>query len=588
MKSKMVLSITTALLCGFVGCGGGNSGSGTPSSENNTKTGSVGDGYIEGAYVCHDSDLDMSCLDETYATTASDGSFFLSNHDISQDLLVQIPVGAVDNGPFVDGSTMPRPFTAQTWYYYPAGLTTTNNEPIFIGPLSTMVFAQQENMPGLSVEDAVVIVGTTLGLTSTQVVDNYLEDNQTVGSYTHLVAEIVGSSISNSANDDTNYTNEIQVVVNDLENVVNTAQESNATSNTINYTPVNTNNSISNLIYTPVSDICADLTNNEYYAFEDWDSNQGGGYIEKRELKNIFIDQNDKLQIKTEVYNSGWSIDTAHSTFETNYLSNVDEIIINMAQVNSSSYTKPMYDLPLPADKISCNGSSAIFNANGFKYKLIATQSDINGLQGTSLPLGSTVGSIINPVTFGSGDKIYKILAIIQDDVYGINKNNLSPNPSDYIVYDEATLAPMSNSANISSMVQLTDTDFIVNFIDTNNYTKLELVTTASSQNNGIVNVVKVENSITTSTVTKTYHVETHNSHPFFVVENYKGMGFDLFLGKIDTVDGSSFVYGSVVRAGLSFYFTQGGMQGGDILDDILLNQSAKNRILSTQSITHP
>ena len=580
MKIKYSLMIASMLLV-FGGCGGD---SGTPSSESDTKTGFVGDGYIEGAYVCHDSNSNMSCLDETYATTLADGSFTLSNFDSTKELLAQIPVGSIDHGPFADGSTSSRTISTEVLYYYPANGSNANDK-VFISPISALISAQMKAMPALSLSDAKNIISSNIGVSnSLEILDNYLEKNSTQSNTIHQIAEVIHSSIeSSSAQQTSTYANTIDYILGELNDISAeildaNSSDFNASNHIVIATPKAGNNTP--LIYTPVADICADLTNKEYFAFEDWDSNQGGGYIEKRELKNIFIDQNDILQIKNEVYNSGWSINTQQTTFEQNYLNNIDETIINMAQVNSTNYTKPMHDVPLPAQKISCSGSSAIFNANGFKYKLIASQADINGITGTNLPYGSTIGSIINPITFDPGDKIYKILAIIQDDIYGVDNNE--------IVHNDATFTPMNNSANISSMVQSTNTSFLVEFQDSNNYTKLKLVTTASSQNNGVVNVIRVENSNITSSTTKTYHVEVHNSHPFFVVENYKGVGFDLFLGKVDAIDSSNFVYGSIIRTGLSFYFTQGGIQAGDILDDILLNQSAKNRVLSAKNITHP
>jgi hypothetical protein len=175
MKTNITLSLLTAIAIALIGCGGAGDTPGA-STGNSGQSGNVGDGYIEGAYVCHDRDNDMDCLDETYATTDANGAFVLSNYDASQALLVQIPVGAVDNGPFTDGSTTPRPFTQQTWYYYPAQAAPANS-PIFIGPLSTLVYAQTENIPGISTEDAANSVASSLGIEGSQVLGNYLEDN---------------------------------------------------------------------------------------------------------------------------------------------------------------------------------------------------------------------------------------------------------------------------------------------------------------------------------------------------------------------------------------------------------------------------
>jgi len=51
-------------------------------------------------------------------------------------------------------------------------------------------------------------------------------------------------------------------------------------------------------------------------------------------------------------------------------------------------------------------------------------------------------------------------------------------------------------------------------------------------------------------------------------------------------VDGSSFVYGQAAAPYVQIDLTEGGYQRGDVMDDIMLNPSAKERVLNAQGIT--
>ena len=155
MKTRIILSTAAAVLLTVAGCGG----DGSSNSGNKAETGKVGDGYISGAYVCHDTDGDMDCLDETYAVTTASGGFILPGYDPAQTLLVQIPVGAVDNGPFADGSTAPRPVTTAMWFYLPGG---TNS--VFASPYSTLIYQLMQDHPSWSLQDAETYLKNLLGL----------------------------------------------------------------------------------------------------------------------------------------------------------------------------------------------------------------------------------------------------------------------------------------------------------------------------------------------------------------------------------------------------------------------------------------
>ncbi len=606
MKTTIKLSLLTATIITLTGCGGGASDA--PANNNsNSPTGQVGDGYIQGAYVCHDSNNNMDCLDETYAITDANGAFTLSNYDASQDLLVQIPIGAVDNGPFLDGSTTPRPFTQETWYYYPAQAAPANG-PIFVGPLSTLVYIQGQTVPGMSVDDATSAVASTFGISSSQVQSNYLEDNSSDGNMTHFIAELVGASLSNyspSSVNSSNYNSYAGAVLANGNSIASTAQSNDYTTyNTVGYNVVSggvapTQNHAP-LNFTPVADICADLENGEYFAFEEWDASLGG--TPDHEHKTLYMRTDAStgektLEVEFQVETGGaWSIDQYHTTTETLYLQKQEGVVLDMANVNSTTvdYTAVIHDIPLPATNRSCNGSTAIFGIGTTNYKLFVSEADIAGVNGSNLPQGPSLNPILGALTFGAGDKIYKASTQLLNDAYIVEKGQniqngtVVPNPpSDYLVYDGSFNA-MANSNDINTLVQSTSTQFIINYRDANNYERIALNTTAANNGTGVARLIKVNGGIPNAPVNKTYVVETHNGTPFFVLKNYGGIGNDLFIGQVDDVDNTNLVFGKVTRAGRLSDLTEGAGQHGDIMDDIMINASARDRVLNAQNLPIP
>jgi hypothetical protein len=596
MRNLTTLSLITATILGLSGCGGGSS---SANNTNTSHTGFVGDGYIEGAYVCHDSNNNLNCLDETYATTAANGSFILSNYDSTQDLLVQIPVGAVDNGPFVNGSTTPRPFANQTWYYYPAEAAPANG-PIFVGPLSTLVFAQIQTVPGISVNDATTAVANTLGINSATVLSNYIENNSTEGNNTHFVAELVGATLTNTSSTATSNNTDIQNVLSNSSNISNTASNNNPnTYDTIGYNGIPNTTTQANgttvataLMYTPVSDVCNDLTTGTYFAFEEWDTSIGNG-TPNREHKTLYMktDANtgsNVLNIREDVdNNNAWSIEQHNSSTEHDYLQHINYTIVDMTQVNATTpYTKPIYDVLFPAVNTACNGSNATFDANGILFKLYVSGADINGLNGANLPQGPSVNSILSNVTFGAGDKLYKASVSLQNDVYLVDKGQsyqngivYPTNLKDYTVYN-STFTPLSNGTTMNTFVQTLNNSLVVHYDSSSDYEKFTITSTPASNNTGTVDFTKVENG-TPTTTSMSYEIETHNAQDFLVIKNYKQFGYDLFIGKINSINSTSLVYGTVSHAGAMFYLTQGGFQDGDIMDDIMLNTSARDKVIT-------
>ncbi len=596
MKQLVTLVVVGAILA-LSGCGGGSSTS--SNSESNTKTGFVGDGYIEGAYVCHDNDGDWDCLDETYATTAVDGSFVLSSYDPTKNLLVQVPVGAVDNGPFANGSTTPRVFTSAIWYIYPAGAAPQNG-PIFIGPLSTLVEAHIVSVPGTTVDDAIGVVSTQLGVDSDDLLDNYIEDetNTTSGNSLQFTAEIANAAISSST---TATGTDYGALVADTGNIASTASNNNpSTYDTTSYvtsTQSNNTNGTVSLIYQGVADVYADLINC-YFGFESWDDSSNSNEHKKLCLSKPDPDTGERTLNYTEhnFATSGWSLNNVQSSAYVPYQSKPVQTLIDMTKVNHATqdYTHP-YRI-FPAKLISNSGSSAIFDSYGMRYKLIISQANISGLTGAVLPKGPSLDALVNPITFGVGDKLYKAIAITQNKTYTVNNGydhffnttTTSTIASKYIVYDEGTIGgtaftPMPNTQDINAMAQLVDTDFIIEYQDSNNFTKISI--TNPYNPTALFNTCQIEHIVNGSnggaTMMGTFIIETHNGTPFFVVQNYQ-MGSDLFIGKIEAIDNSSFVYGFINPANISHDLTEGGYQNGDIMDDIMLNQSARDRLLNS------
>jgi hypothetical protein len=148
-----------------------------------------------------------------------------------------------------------------------------------------------------------------------------------------------------------------------------------------------------------------------------------------------------------------------------------------------------------------------------------------------------------------------------------------------------APFAQMDNTQDINAMVQLTDTDFIIDYIDSDNFTKISIT---SPYNALAINMCQVEHIVAganSGTIAMaSYTVETHNGTPFFVIHGYSGPSSDLFIGKVAAIDGSSFVYGHTNPANVSHDLTEGGYQDGDMMDDMMLNQSARDGLLNSVS----
>ena len=575
-----------ALVLALSNCGGGSdSGTGNENGNGNgngediqAPTGHVGDGYIEGAYVCHDTNNNQDCLDESiHAVTDANGAFSLSNYDPTHALLVQIPVGAKDNGPFADGSTAPRTFTQSVWYYYPPSAASGT---VFVSPLTTMVYAQMQSVPGMSLEDACNVVSAMTGVPCEFIMDDYLDGNTSQENDAQFAAELIGSTLTAAANSTSSQP--LQDVLSTLGAVGQTVATSNPiTTNTQTYgTNAVTPSTTAAYIFTPVADVCDELDKAQIYALEEWDT---GGAKEHKTMyiKNDPGGQTQSLQIETLVYRaSSWQIDGAHTTHDPSYLQKIEGYVIDMDYVNSTTvnYTAPRHDIPFPAQKVGCSGSSATFKIGAMQFKLYVSEMDINGIQGSALPKGPTVGQIVDSVTFGMQDKLYKSTMVLQNNAYMVRKSQnviggavVNGPLGDYAVHD-TTFNPMPYNTSLSSL-----STFVIKYRDQNNYDKVVL--------NAAMNIATVTSHNGTNTVgvsgPKNVVTQTHNGHTFLVIEDYEGIGTDLFIGKIDAISNTNLVYGFIYHAGKTADISEGAGLHGDIMDDIMINASSRNKTLN-------
>jgi len=175
MNIKLILTIVSVLQ--LAACGGGSSGSiattpqqaltnhqqtQTAFQQTQTVSGVVADGYLEGALVCLDTNLNKKCdSGKPSAITGPGGVYTISDvpiADLAFPIVVEVPVGAVDS----------ELGTVTTGYV----LTAPVGQPGFVSPQTTLVQSLIETS-GLSLTDAVAIVKAKLGLSTVSPLDDY-------------------------------------------------------------------------------------------------------------------------------------------------------------------------------------------------------------------------------------------------------------------------------------------------------------------------------------------------------------------------------------------------------------------------------
>lgn len=156
LNKKFLLKASSLTLALLTGCGGGGSNT---SSASNQLTGSVLDGYIEGATVCLDTNNSGTCdAGEPSTKTSSDGKFKLDIGSASatgQNLVVDIPSTAKDSDD--NGKTLAE--AGKSAYT----MATTADQPSVITPLTTLVVGKIKT-DGITLAAAKTKVLKELGL----------------------------------------------------------------------------------------------------------------------------------------------------------------------------------------------------------------------------------------------------------------------------------------------------------------------------------------------------------------------------------------------------------------------------------------
>lgn len=166
LSKKILWTSMFSASLGLTACGGG-SGNDTVENPASTSTvsGIVADGYLEGAQVCLDLNLNKTCdTGEPSATTGAGGAY---SFEATQEQLASAPIIAkIIAGVTVDtdlGDVVTKEFILSA----PVG------KPEFVSPLTTMIQSKLELNPSMTSEQAESTVKTELGLSANSTVDLY-------------------------------------------------------------------------------------------------------------------------------------------------------------------------------------------------------------------------------------------------------------------------------------------------------------------------------------------------------------------------------------------------------------------------------
>ncbi len=151
MKVRPALAMSLIASCLISACGGGGGGGAT--SRTGSITGKVIDGYIQGATVCLDLNLNYVCdPGEPSTTTSATGSYTLSYgaDAVIENIpvVVNVPAGAIDQS---DG-TIPKAYT----------LAAPSGQALVISPFSTLALYKIKFTPGMTYGQAAQAVADKL------------------------------------------------------------------------------------------------------------------------------------------------------------------------------------------------------------------------------------------------------------------------------------------------------------------------------------------------------------------------------------------------------------------------------------------
>jgi len=162
--------------------GSSNSGSSNVGTTQNV-TGRVADGYLVGATVCLDKNINGACdSGEPSATTISGGQYELKN--VNQADLAKYPVVVEVNSATVDedtGSAVSKPYT----------LSAPPGKPQFVSPITTLIANKVLTDPNTTLEQAEVEVKANIG--EIDPYKDFIEAKKTDDKYkkVHKIAQVV-------------------------------------------------------------------------------------------------------------------------------------------------------------------------------------------------------------------------------------------------------------------------------------------------------------------------------------------------------------------------------------------------------------
>ncbi len=195
---KPIPAAVIALSMTAAGCGGGG-GSDGGSTTAGSASGIVADGYLSGATVCLDVNLNKICdVGEPSATTGTGGAYTLDVTDATQlsqyPVLVEVPATAIDED---TGVAVGKKFVLSA----PVG------KAAFISPLTTMVQNQIEANPDMTADEAEAALITSMGKdpVAVSLFTDYVEaknntTNAAAADYNtlHNIAQVTARTLANN------------------------------------------------------------------------------------------------------------------------------------------------------------------------------------------------------------------------------------------------------------------------------------------------------------------------------------------------------------------------------------------------------
>ncbi|WP_143474053.1 hypothetical protein [Limnohabitans sp. B9-3] len=212
---KKILAVFAVFI--LASCGGGGGGGGGSPPPPTAITGVAVDGYIEGATVCLDLNLNQACdASEPSATTAAGGTFTLSISGLTTaqvraaHILIKVPSSAKDSDDA--GQTLAQAGKSAFTLMAPTGAFVsedgTSISSAIVSPLTTLVSHDMIVGNGKPLADAQTSVRTRLNLpSSTDLHQNFIANNNTALhnraiAIAHLIGKAFdGAKLVGSTND---------------------------------------------------------------------------------------------------------------------------------------------------------------------------------------------------------------------------------------------------------------------------------------------------------------------------------------------------------------------------------------------------